>query len=200
MENRTEPLDRLCVGDYQLLCLPNELRLTSIQVNPFHFLYYNEDKCAVFKQLDFNDLFHFLFQCCQILEKKPAQLEHKVILQMVHCELKVNSENTEIQIQSIVNQTLFKISRPVIPVLISAMTKLAFRTYCYSHSINYTIGKYLSTAEIESIRNPEMETTFEIFNQLTCITIDWYLLFDLVERHKKLLAYLKPLLIFNQVQ
>lgn len=200
MENKKEPLDRICVGDYQLLCLPNELRLTSIQINASQFSYYDEDKCVVFKQMDFNDMLHFLFQCCQILEKKPANVEHKVDLQTANCELLINSEITEIQIRSIVNQTLFRISRPVIPVLLSAISKLTFKTYCYSHSINYTVSKYLSIANLESIKNPELETTFEIFNQLTCITVDYYLLFELVERHKKLLSYLKPLLLFNATQ
>lgn len=200
MENKKEPLDRICVGDYQLLCLPNELRLTSIQINASQFSYYDEDKCVVFKQMDFHDMLHFLFQCCQILEKKPANVEHKVDLQTANCELLINSEITEIQIRSIVNQTLFRISRPVIPVLLSAISKLTFKTYCYSHSINYTVSKYLSIANLESIKNPELETTFEIFNQLTCITVDYYLLFELVERHKKLLSYLKPLLLFNATQ
>jgi hypothetical protein len=198
--NRTEPLDRLSVGNFQLLCLPNELRLTTIQVNPNQFLYYNEDKTAVFKQLDFNDLLHFLFQCCQILERKPIEAQHKVALSMTQCELVVRPEVTEIQIQSIVNQTFFQIDRPEIPVFISAITKLAFKTYCYSHSITFTINKYLITANLETIKNPTIETTFETFNHLNCITIDWYLLFDIVERHKKLLGYLKPLLIFNQCQ
>lgn len=200
MENRNEPLDRLSVGDYQLLCLPNELRLSTILVNSFHFSYYNEDKCAVFKQLDFNDLLHFLFQCCQILEKKPTEAKHKVSLSMTQCELIIKPEITEIQIQSNVNQTIFQINRLVIPIFISAITKLALRTYCYSHSVNYTISKYLSIADLEAIKNPEIETTFKTFDRLNCITIDWYLLFDLLERHKKLLGYLKPLLIFNQVQ
>jgi len=200
MENTKEPLDRICVGDYQLLCLPNELRLTSIQINASQFSYYNEDKCVVFKQMDFNDMLHFLFQCCQILEKSPANVEHKVDLQMASCELLINAENTEIQIRSNVNHTLFQISRPVIPVLLSAISKLTFKTYCYSHSINYTVSKYLSIASLESIKNPQIQTTFEIFNQLTCITVDYYLLFDLVERHKKLLGYLKPLLLFNATQ
>jgi len=200
MENQNEPLDRMCVGDYQLFCLPNELRLVSVEVNAFHFLYYTEDKCAVIKQLDFNDLLHFLFQCCQILEKKPLNVEHKVVLQLVNCDLKVSSASTEIHIQSTVNHSLFTISRPLIPILITAVTKLAFKSYGYSHSINYTINKYLSLADLEAIKNPQIDTTFEIFNKLDCISINWYLLFDLVERHKKLLGYLKPLLLFNSIQ
>lgn len=200
MENKKEPLDRICVGDYQLLCLPNELRLTSIEVNAFQFSYYNEDKCAVFKQSDFNDFLHFLFQCCQILEKKPSSFEHKIALQMVNCVLVINSEITEIQLQSLANQTLLKISRPLIPVLISAITKLTFKTYCYTHAVNYIVNSYLSIADLESIKNPEINATFTIFEQLPLITIDWYLLFDLVDRHKKLLGYLKPLLLFQVTQ
>ena len=200
MDNRKEPLDRLSVGDYQLLCLPNELRLTSILVNSFHFSYYEEDKCAVIKQLDFNDVLHFLFQCCQILEKKPVDANHNVALSLTHCELLVKPEITELKLESKVNKTIFQINRPVIPILISAITKLAFKTYCYSHQLNYTISKYLSLADLETIKNPEIENTFEIFNRLNCIPVDWYLLFDLVERHKKLLGYLKPLLMFSQIQ
>ena len=200
MENSNQPIDRLCVGDYQLLCLPNELCLTSIKVNSSHFVYYSENKCAVIKQVDFNDLLHFFFQCCQILEKKPTNFEHKLSLQQISCALIITHESTELQIQSTNNLTCFTFSRPFIPLLISAVTKLVFKSYCYSHAVNYTISKYLTASELEIIKEPDLNKTFLIFDSMNCVTIDYYLLFDIVERHKKLLGYIKPLLMFNQHQ
>jgi len=197
MEISTHPIDRICIGDFQLLCFPNNLCLASVEVNSSQFVYYRHDKCAVIKQADFTELLIFLFECCQILEKKPTNFEHKLSLQLISCEFIVKPDITQVQISNTVNGHLFAIVRPLIPVFISATTRLVLKTYCYSHSVTYTINKYIATAELEAIKKPDIETTFRIFDTINCVTIDYYLLFDIVERHKKLLALLKPLTVFT---
>lgn len=85
------------------------------------------------------------------------------------------------------------------PIFVAALNKLTIKSYSYSHIVNYAITKYLSAAQPEVINNPQIDTAFPIFDQINA-PVDYYFLFDLVDRHKKLLSYLKRLLIFDQMQ
>lgn len=85
------------------------------------------------------------------------------------------------------------------PIFVAALNKLTIKSYSYSHIVNYSITKYLSAAQPEVINNPQIDTAFPIFDQINA-PVDYYFLFELVDRHKKLLSYLKRLLIFDQMQ
>ena len=199
-----QPIDKVCIDRYQLFCLPNELKLVKPEMNDYQAPIYCEETALVIKQTSFVEILHFFFQCCQLLDpnrdhsESPKSYEHKFLNESLSCLLKVGTDVTELQISC--ENVTFNFSKNIIPLLMGAFSKLVFKSYCYSHNVNYLISQYLTLASSNLIKQPTLDGCLEIFHQLNHPYIDFYLLYDIMERHKKLLYKLKSILIFNEIQ
>ena len=199
-----QPIDKVCVDSYQLFCLPNELKLVKPEMNDYQAPIYREENSLVIKQPSFVEILHFFFQCCQLLDpnrdlsKSPKSYEHKCSSLSINCLLKVNPEITELQLSC--DDVTFNFSKNIIPLLMGAFSKLVFKSYCYSHNVNYLINQYVTLAPSNLIKQPTLDGCLEIYHQLNHPYIDFYLFYDIIERHKKLLYNLKSISIFKEVQ
>ena len=199
-----QPIDKVCVDSYQLFCLPNELKLVKPEMNDYQAPIYREENSLVIKQPSFVEILHFFFQCCQLLDpnrdlsQNPKSYEHKCSSLSINCLLKVNPEITELQLSC--DDVTFNFSKNIIPLLMGAFSKLVFKSYCYSHNVNYLINQYVTLAPSNLIKQPTLDGCLEIYHQLNHPYIDFYLFYDIIERHKKLLYNLKSISIFKEVQ
>ena len=199
-----QPIDKVCVDSYQLFCLPNELKLVKPEMNDYQAPIYREENSLVIKQPSFVEILHFFFQCCQLLDpnrdlsQSPKSYEHKCSSLSINCLLKVNPEITELQLSC--DDVTFNFSKNIIPLLMGAFSKLVFKSYCYSHNVNYLINQYVTLAPSNLIKQPTLDGCLEIYHQLNHPYIDFYLFYDIIERHKKLLYNLKSISIFKEVQ
>ena len=199
-----QPIDKVCVDSYQLFCLPNELKLVKPEMNDYQAPIYREENSLVIKQPSFVEILHFFFQCCQLLDpnrdlsQNPKSYEHKCSSLSINCLLKVNPEITELQLSC--DDVTFNFSKNIIPLLMGAFSKLVFKSYCYSHNVNYLINQYVTLAPSNLIKQPTLDGCLEIYHQLNHPYKDFYLFYDIIERHKKLLYNLKSISIFKEVQ
>ena len=199
-----QPIDKVCIDRYQLFCLPNELKLVQPEINDYQAPIYCEETALVIKQTSFVEILHFFFQCCQLLDpnrdhsESPKSYDHKFSNESISCLLIVGPDITELQLSC--GNVTFHFSKNIIPLLMGAFSKLVFKSYCYSHNVNYLISQYLTLASSNLIKQPTLDGCLEIFHQLNHPYIDFYLLYDIMERHKKLLYKLKSILIFNEIQ
>ena len=196
-----QPIDKVCVDSYQLFCLPNELKLVKPEMNDYQAPIYREENSLVIKQPSFVEILHFFFQCCQLLDpnrdlsQNPKSYEHKCSSLSINCLLKVNPEITELQLSC--DDVTFNFSKNIIPLLMGAFSKLVFKSYCYSHNVNYLINQYVTLAPSNLIKQPTLDGCLEIYHQLNHPYIDFYLFYDIIERHKKLLYNLKSVKMKN---
>ena len=199
-----QPIDKVCIDRYQLFCLPNELKLVKPEMNDNQAPIYCEETALVIKQTSFVEILHFFFQCCQLLDpnrdhsESPKSYDHKFSNESISCLLIVGPDITELQLSC--GNVTFHFSKNMIPLLMGAFSKLVFKSYCYSHNVNYLISQYLTLASSNLIKRPTLDGCLEIFHQLNHPYIDFYLLYDIIERHKKLLYNLKSILIFKEIQ
>lgn len=199
-----QPIDKICVGDYQLFCLPNKLKLVRPEMNNYQAPTFQENKSVDIKQLDFLDFLHFLCQCCQLISARskepenPRTYEHEAKFDTYLCRIVLLPAKTELVISN--EHTALKFEKKYIPLLMAAITRILFKSYCYSHNVNYLVQQYIAVAEADLIKEPNFDKSLEIFHQLNHPYIDMYLLYDIVERHKKLLYYLKTLSLCKEIQ
>ena len=114
--------------------------------------------------------------------------------------LRLSKDTCELNVSSGSNKSKFIFLKPFVPIFIGAVAKIIFKSFSYSPSINYTIARFIAVADLETIKEPTPDSCFPLFENIGNIPIDFYLLLEIVDRHKKLLRYLKDLENFGEIR
>lgn len=212
-DRRKQPLDKIIIYIYQLLCFPNYLEFIKPSVTVYHALTYQTSDAIKIYHMSYCDFLHFIYQCCQILEKAhqekpPVDIQHEVKIEPVHTctshnlgyfELKFSLKaETNVATLLIMNDsTTFEFDRNIFPALLAGISRLTFKSFSYSPHINYLVASYIRAAPINLIQEPHYAEASHIFSSLHPVFIDWFLLFEIISRHKKVLAYVKKIQLYT---
>lgn len=193
-----QPLDKISLQICQLLAFPCYLQFISPFVNNFQAIDFNETETIKFYDIDFRELLHFLVQCGAILDTVRVQepssdLKHTVTIGSIELSFSYNlaQKNSSLTLKE--EHSQFQFNARLVPKLISAICQLIFKCFGYSGNTNYLIRQYISLASIELLENPIYFEANAIFFQLDNVQIDYFLLYDIINRHKKVLLLLKKL-------
>jgi len=190
----TQPLDKISLQMCYLYSFPSYLQFIVPFVNVFQAMDFKEENSIKIYDINYHAFLSFLQKCCVIYlnpEKPTQDLSQSTPLQNVNLTFAYNNSSSEFTFSIEDNQVKFLFNHQLFPNLISAISRLLFKTYGYSHNINFLITQYLKLAPVPLIQNPTFTQCQEIFHQLEAPFIDFFLLFEIVQRHKKVLSYLK---------
>jgi hypothetical protein len=198
-----QPLDKISLQICQLFAFPCYLQFIVPFVNNFQAVDFKEHQAIKIYEIDFEDLLHFLVQCADlllnILEKAPpTDLCHKFSIGSVNLTFSYSLSTKKSTITITENQNEFKFEPSLVPKLISAVNKLLFKCYGYSNNINYLINQYVTLASTNLLKNPSYLEANAVFIQLDSVLVDYFLLYDIITRHKQVLIYLNKLSPFNE--
>lgn len=190
-----QPIDKIIINLCQLMCFPSFLQFITPYVTVHQNVDFNESCSIKIYDVDYMVFLKFLHQCCTIIQNKESAN---------NIDLKVSLDQTEIKLTYGTNDDnfLFTISNEIckytfdsrtIPNLFSAVSKLIFKTLGYSHNINYVVDTFVQLAPASLLIKPTYKACFAIFENIEAIQIDYFLLFDIINRHKSILLYVKRL-------
>lgn len=189
-----QPLDKISLQIYYLYSFPSYLQFIVPFVNPFQAMDFIEEKSIKIFDISYHSFLHFIQKCCTVYlspEKPNTDLTtsdkiHNIVLTF---EYKNASREFALTIEEA--QVKFIFDHSLFPIMVAALSKILFKTFGYSHNINFIVNQYLKLAPATLIQNPNFTSCQEIFFQLEATYIDFFLLYDIIERHKKVLSYLK---------
>lgn len=191
-----QPLDRITIYLYHLLCFPNYILFIVPFINVHQAVDYVEDQSIKISHIDYEDFLYYLHECITIMKnvqlQKPAKnLEHKTELSGVELNLTYVLATDEFLLSMSSKDCKFTFDTKIIPNLLSAIASIIFKSFCYSHQINYVISTFVKEAPFNLIKNPTCNACFTILEKIDVVQVDYFLLFDIIQRHKKILLYLK---------
>lgn len=190
----TQPLDKMSLQTCYLYCFPGYLQFVLPFVNVFQAMdYKQEDTIKVFDNY-FVTFLTFLNHCCAafLSDDKPNQdMKQTTKLHNIVLTFSFTVDTKEFTFSIEGNHVKFTINDSIFPAFIAALNRILFKTFGYSHNINFLVSQYLKLAPLDLIQSPNYTNCQNIFAQLEATYIDFFLLFDIVERHSKVLYYLK---------
>lgn len=155
---------------------------------------YKEESSIKIYDINYNAFLSFAQKCCIVYlnpERPNEDLVQTINIQNLVLQFNYNCVAKECTLSIEAAQVKFTFNHQLFPNLMAAISRILFKTYGYSHNINFLIRQYLKLGSATLIQNPSYTSCQEIFNQLEAPFIDFFLLFDIVDRHKKVLSYLK---------
>lgn len=197
-----QPLDKWPLHHCQLYCFPNYLQLISPFVNVFQAVDFSEELSIKIYHIDYDDFLYFLHECTVILQnvemKKPTKdLEHKTTINLVDLKFIYEVATNTALLTISKAEASFTFDTKLFPIFLTAVARLIFKSFSYSHNINYLVLNYVQSAPMNLVKNPTYNSCYSIFEKMEPAYIDFFLLFDIVSRHKKLLVYVKRFYAFN---
>ena len=198
----SEALDKIALFFCQLLCFPNYIAFVRPFVDSIQVLQFKEESAIKIFHIDYLDFLHFLHQCTQILKtlettKPEKDLVHLVEIAKVQLKFAYSTTIDEASINISEGSTTFNFPKRLIPHLISGIGRILFKSYSYTHNMNFLVRQYVAKASIELLQKPTYDEAYKLFLQLEANYPDYFLLFDIISRHKKVLVYLKRFAIFD---
>lgn len=196
-----QPLDKVSLNICYLYSFPSYLQLVIPYVNAFQAMEFKEETSIKIFDLNYHSFLSFIKNCTTIYmtpEKPNQDLTQTTNLQDIVLTFNYNCTSKEFSFSIENPQVKFSFNHRLFPFLVSGVRQLLFKTFGYSHNINFLITQYLKLATPTIIQNPTYSTCQEIFNQLEAPFVDYFLLLDIVERHKRVLKYLKLFEPFQQ--
>lgn len=197
----SQPLDKISLQHCHLYCFPSYLQFIKPYVNEFQAMDYRDEGTIKIFDVNFSSFLSFLQKCGEIYlnQQKPQDdMEQSTTVSDLTFGLSYSKTNSEFTLFIHDNLSRFEFKHFLIPHLISAVAKLIFKSYGYSNLINYLVSQFLKIAPITLLQNPTYSSCVSHFTSLDTPYIDFYLLFDIIERHKKVLAYLKLFHAFHK--
>jgi hypothetical protein len=196
-----QPLDKVSLNICYLYSFPSYLQLVVPYVNAFQAMEFKEENSIKIFDINYNSFLSFIKKCITIYmtpERPDQDLTQTINLQDVVLTFNYNCTCKEFSFSIENPHVKFSFCHQLIPLFVSGIRRLLFKTFGYSHNINFLVTQYLRFATSTIIQNPTYSACQEIFNQLEAPFVDYFLLLDIVERHKKVLKYLKLFEPFQQ--
>jgi hypothetical protein len=190
----SQPLDKISLQNYFLYSFPSYLQFIVPFVNPFQAMDFLEEQSIKIFDINYHSFLSFIEQCFYAFgrpEKPNCDMITSETIQHFVVTFKYSIDTKEYAFLIEEAQVKFTFNHRLFPVLITALGRILFKTFGYSHNINFTVNQYLQLAPVTLIQNPNYTSCHEIFSQLEANFIDFFLLYDIIERHKKVLNYLK---------
>ena len=162
----------------------------------FQNVAYTDEVCIKICQVDFIDFLKFLHKCDTLIQNLEAVQSKKVELKenISQIEFKLlHTENDDFILTISKEKCQFQFDTKTIPDFFNAISRLIFKCYGYSHNINYTVATFVQRASTQLLIKPNYNSCFAIFEKIDAIQIDYFLLYDIITRHKKILLYVKRL-------
>jgi len=191
-----QPIDKIIVNFCQLLCFPSLLQL----ITPYVTIYQNVDftdggSIKIF-QVDFIDFLKFLHKCNTLIQNGEAvsskTAEIKATISQIDYNLTHTADDNFLLTISKENCS-FQFDSKTIPDFFNAVAKLIFKSYGYSHNTNYVVSTFVQRASTQLLIKPSYSLCFAIFEKIDAVQIDYFLLYDIISRHKNILLYVKRL-------
>ena len=182
--------------------MPNFIQL----ITPITSIYQNVDYCENLSikiyHFDYLVLLEFLYDCIlkmQTVQPRNTDKDFELATVISQVELKLVYQLAKDQFLLIISNdnSKFEFDNKTIPDFLSALSKLIFKSYSYSHNINYAVSTFVKEAQLNLIKSPSYQLCFAIFEKIECIQVDYFLLYDIILRHKDVLVYVKR---FNQIE
>lgn len=196
-----QPLDKVSLNICYLYSFPSYLQLVIPYVNAFQAMEFKEENSIKIFDINYNSFLSFIKNCTTIFmtpERPNQDLTQTTNLQDIILTFSYNATSKEFTLSIENPHVKFSFSHQLFPYFVSGVRRILFKTFGYSHNINFLITQYLRLATPSIIQNPTYSACQEIFNQLEAPFVDYFLLLDIVERHKKVLKYLKLFEPFQQ--
>ena len=193
-QDATQPLDKVSLQIYQLFCMPNYLQLVKPFVSVYQSTTFDENDSIRIYDLDYHSFMHFLQKCAEIffsVIRPDSDVENTTLLGTISLTFGYRKVSNDFFLKIYSDKVKFEFDNRLIPVLISGVAKLLFKSYGYSGNVNYLVSKYVKLAPSSLIQNPTYPTCYEVFKNFDTTFVDFFYLFELVDRHKKVLCYLK---------
>lgn len=181
--------------------MPSYLQLVKPFVSVYLTTKFNEDESIRIYDIDYHLFLHFLQKCTEIffsVIRPDSDVENTTPLGTILLTFgyRKTSNDFILKIQS--DKALFEFDNRLIPIFISGVAKLLFKSYGYAGNVNYLVSKYIKEAPSSLIQNPTYPNCYELFKDFDSTFIDFFYLYELVDRHKKVLCYLKLFEAFNK--
>ena len=193
-----EVLDRLPIGLFQLLCLPNLLKLVPVQVDTFLHAVYNEQESITFLNSYFLDYLHFFSLIMYQLKSIEVCLKNKTAIpnKNINKTIDVNSltiiiQNQTFELKICSELQAYTFDKKTTVTFVTSFCQLALPTYCFHNSILYVLERYIEMAPTELIKNPKTNECFALFQQIDHFPCCCYYILRLTKRHAMLFHYLK---------
>lgn len=189
-----QPLDKISLQICYLYSFPSYLQFIIPFVNVFQSMDFRDENSIKIFEINYHLLLSFLQKCCEIYlsnEKPDCDIEQKTKIDNITLGFAYHKAQNEYSLTLEENQTILNFNHRLIPILMSAVRKLLFKSYGYTHNINYLINQYIKAAPITLIQSPTYQACTELFGQFEAPFIDFFLFFEIIERHKRVLKYLK---------
>jgi len=191
-----QPIDRVTINLCQLLCFPNYLQLIIPHVTLSQTVDFYENNSIKIYHFDYLLFLNFLHQCSTIIftiasNQTSKTLEHKATISAIKlnfaydvakqdCLLTISSDNFKVDFDN-----------KSITTFMSGVSSLIFKSYSYSHHTNYVIATFVKEASFEVLRNPTYSNCYAILEKIDCVQLDYFLLYDIILRHKTILLCIK---------
>jgi|SRR5574343_23907 len=191
-----QPIDKIIINFCQLLCFPSLIQLITPFVSVFQNVGYSDDTSIKICQVDFIDFLKFLYKCQTFIRNVEAVQSKNAELKQTLSEIEfklIFSESNHFCLTISKENCKFKFDTKTIPDFFNAVSRLIFKTYGYSHNINYTIATFVERATTQLLIHPNYNSCFAIFEKIDAIQVDYFLLYDIITRHKTVLLYMKRL-------
>jgi len=190
-----QPIDKIIINLCQLMCFPGFLQFITPYVTVYQNVDFN-DSCSIkIYDVDYITFLKFLHQCCTIIQNKESadNINLKVSLDRTELKLSYDAKSDNFTFTIATETCNYSFDSRTIPNLFSAVSKLIFKTLGYSHNINYVVDTFVQLAPTPLLMKPNYRACYKIFEDIEAIQIDYFLLFDIINRHKSILLYVKRL-------
>lgn len=191
-----QPIDKIIVNFCHLLCFPGLLQLITPYVSIFQNVSFTDGTSIKIHQVDFIDFLKFLHRCDTLIQNVEAVQSKKVELKITISQIEfklAHSEDDNFLLSISKENCQFQFDSRTIPDFLNAVSKLIFKSYGYSHNTNYVVSTFVQRANTQLLIKPNYNSCFAIFEKIDAIQVDYFLLYDIIVRHKNILLYVKRL-------
>lgn len=191
-----QPIDKIIINLCQILCFPSFLQLITPYVTIFQNLDFIDEVSIKIHQVDFMDFLKFLHKCSTLIQNVETILSQKVELKATISQIEfklAHFEDDNFLLTISKENCKFQFDSKTIPDFFDAVSKLAFKSYGYSHNTNYVVSTFVQMATTQLLIKPNYRSCFAIFEKIDAVHIDYFLLYDIISRHKNILLYVKRL-------
>ena len=193
-------IDRMPVGvRFQLLCLPNVLQLASIVIG-FSLCALPRD-CINFEVQHLHsylNYFRLLAKSLSLILPKsgqaPTRFNHKKYRNEIGSVTFVSEfVDSKFNFTIMTTGQNFKLSLKATKSFLIAFNQMALKVFCYSPNTHYILSRYWQMAPIKILQYPNTKEVFEIFSKIDHFYLDFFFVYELVQRHSKVMIQIKEI-------